>query len=55
MSSAPRPTPADAVSVRSRSHGCADWVLGGGLNGGRIAAQVRLGETSLFQDCDHPY
>ena len=36
-------------------HGSAYWVLGGGLRGGRIAGpQVRLGESSLFQNRDYP-
>ncbi|MDP4003272.1 DUF1501 domain-containing protein [Methylobacterium sp. NEAU K] len=36
-------------------HGSVYWVLGGGLKGGRIAGpQVRVGETSLFQNRDYP-
>jgi uncharacterized protein (DUF1501 family) len=36
-------------------HGSVHWVLGGGINGGRIAGeQARVEKASLFQDRDYP-
>jgi len=36
-------------------HGSVHWVLGGSINGGRIAGeQARLEKASLFQDRDYP-
>ena len=36
-------------------HGSAYWVLGGGVNGGRIAGrQVKVNQANLFQDRDLP-
>jgi uncharacterized protein (DUF1501 family) len=36
-------------------HGSVYWVLGGGIDGGRVAGeQVRIGRASLFQDRDYP-
>src|SRR6201996_841894 len=36
-------------------HGCVHWVLGGSINGGRIAGeQARVDKASLFQDRDYP-
>lgn len=36
-------------------HGSVYWVLGGGLNGGRVAgSQVRIGAETLFQNRDFP-
>ena len=36
-------------------HGSAYWLLGGSINGGRIAGeQVRVNKASLFQDRDYP-
>lgn len=36
-------------------HGTVYWVLGGGIDGGRIAgAQVRVARETLFQDRDYP-
>lgn len=36
-------------------HGSVHWVLGGSINGGRIAGeQARVEKTSLFQDRDYP-
>ena len=36
-------------------HGTVYWMLGGGLNGGRIAGeQVAVSRTTLFQDRDYP-
>ncbi len=36
-------------------HGSVYWVLGGRINGGRIAGkQVRVGHDTLFQDRDYP-
>jgi uncharacterized protein (DUF1501 family) len=36
-------------------HGSVYWVLGGRINGGRIAGeQVRVEHGSLFQDRDYP-
>ena len=36
-------------------HGSVHWLLGGSINGGRIAGeQARVDKTSLFQDRDYP-
>ena len=36
-------------------HGSVYWVLGGAINGGRIAGeQARIERSSLFQDRDYP-
>jgi uncharacterized protein (DUF1501 family) len=36
-------------------HGSVHWLLGGSINGGRIAGeQARVAATSLFQDRDYP-
>ncbi|PZA09026.1 DUF1501 domain-containing protein [Rhodopseudomonas palustris] len=36
-------------------HGSVYWVLGGGLNGGRIAGeQIKVAQTALFQNRDYP-
>jgi uncharacterized protein (DUF1501 family) len=36
-------------------HGSVHWVLGGSINGGRIAGeQARVEKTALFQDRDYP-
>jgi uncharacterized protein (DUF1501 family) len=36
-------------------HGSVHWMLGGSINGGRIAGeQARVDKTSLFQDRDYP-
>ncbi len=36
-------------------HGSVYWVLGGGINGGRIAGeQVKVEQTTLFQNRDYP-
>ncbi len=36
-------------------HGSVHWILGGAINGGRIAGeQVRVVQSALFQDRDYP-
>ena len=36
-------------------HGSVYWVLGGGINGGRIAGeQVKVEQATLFQNRDYP-
>ena len=36
-------------------HGSVYWVLGGGINGGRIAGeQVKVDQANLFQNRDYP-
>jgi uncharacterized protein (DUF1501 family) len=36
-------------------HGSVYWVMGGGINGGRIlGAQVKVDQANLFQNRDYP-
>jgi uncharacterized protein (DUF1501 family) len=40
---------------RGTDHGHGSWVMGGGINGGRIVGeQVKVDQANLFQNRDYP-